>query len=335
MFFSKKLKLITYATCLSIIILCIVECLSAMWFGTIAKNEYKKQFTFFSDSLPITVRNYSYQQGLFTSKEVVDFNINSGVLTGIFATSGSSESVVSIKLVTTVYNGIFAGLFTGHLVPTIAVAKSAIELQPSLDKTIKQIYANKEFLSWSNVMYLTRGGEIVISSPAVQYEEAVSKFSLRTSGFTFTSDYDSNYNGFNNTFKLGSLELGLNDVSSFKVSNIEYVSNSHYSANSLRVGSSKVSIDQIVLDNTDKILPSSFSLGSLASNILSINIGDFLPSSDSNNFDLQHLSYHNYSNDDGKYFSTDISVKLDKILLESTAAGPFVVKAKLSHVLSN
>lgn len=339
---KKIIKLKVIFMLVLIMGLILTQFITAYIFGFKAQQQLNMQFKRMTDSPYIIVENYSYKRGFFSSDISAKLSLNSKALTNLLKIlpNVSEASVLNhkyyIKYSTHVSQGIFAGIFNGDFAPTIAVARTNLKYPEVINSVFSKFFGNTKPLFIKNVIYLNKDGEILITSPAFNYEEALSGVKVIWGGLNLLVHYNQDFNQFNNTLSMPRFILTAPTKGKVELDSLHYISGSKYSVNQIKVGTTGLNVNKITVSSNDKA-NLSINLGDLLNTLAGISATQFLNGLDvidPTNFSLSGIGYTSTSNDSNGYFNASTSVVFESLITESKAYGPLNLDLSVSHVLS-
>lgn len=318
--------------------------INSYYSGIIAKNEYDKQFKYFTTSPLIQVLHYQYDRGIFSSQIHAELSLNyktlNYLLSNISAVNNlDDESLkklnqITIKYHTYVSHGLFSALLHGNFVLALAYSKTLIDFKPPLQKKLATFFANRDPLTVNNVLYLNHGGKVALISPSFNYNETISGVNIKWAGLKFIINYDSQLNQFTKNISMPLLLISAPTLGHATISALNYYSHNIHSINQIKIGTTKLSIGTINV-NWKSLNNLGFNLGDLIHMSLGINSTDFLNSLDVINpgdFILNNLSYISTSSDDGSYFMANAKAAFSSLSTQHKIYGPLIFNLSLDHI---
>ena len=176
-----------------------------------------------------------------------------------------------------------------------------------------------------------------MSSPAIEYEEALSGVKVIWKVMILVTKYNPEFTKFNNQLSVPNFQLHAPTKGDVIIDNLGYTSNSEYSKNKIKVGETSLSLNQISV-NLSNMSNSNLRLGDLLNTLTGISVADFLNQLDAVNpmdFKLTHLTYDSKSSDVEGFFNAQALVNFESLVTESRTYGPLKVDVSVNHVLSN
>lgn len=335
-----KLKLIIGVVI--VLALVLLQTVSAYIFGIRAQDELNMQFKKITNSPYIVVDHYNYDRGFFSSNVSAEISLNSQVASNILkALPNINESAIlshkySIKYTMHITHGIFAGVLNGKFVPTLATAKVTIQYPDSIRPVLTKFFGDKNPLYIKNIIYLNGSGQISVTSPSFNYEEALSGVKMEWYGLNLITHYNKDFNHFNNKLSIPHFSLNAPTKGEVLVDGVYYKSNSKYSKNQIKVGDTNVTLDKIKVNLVNKS-EVSFRLGDFFSTLSGVSATEFLNELDVINpagFTLSKFSYTSASDDVANYFNAMAKIKFESLVTESNNYGPFDLSVSANHILS-
>lgn len=330
-----KYKLLTLLIILSL--LGITQLITAYFFSndteTILNNQLKK----LTNSSLIEVVRYKYNKGLFLSSSDIELKINPKMLQllNIISTKNNeSYSNLHLKYHNNIISGIFAGILTGHLTPTLSVIETDIKFESNLHRTLTKFFNNKKPLIITNIIKLDHSGEFIITSPTFNYEEELSKVNLNWGGLSFNIQYDKNFNNFIKDLNIPRIKFNVPTKFNINLKSLNYNSNMMLSPNNISIGNNKLKLTNLSLHTESGIL-SNVSFTNILTSLTGIKINEFIQDFNlSNSYDLtiSKLNYVTNSDDNNNYFSSHATINLESISFNSYLFGPLNIDFETSHI---
>ncbi len=331
-----------------VIALVLLQLITAYVFGYMAQTELETQFKRMTDSQLIKVVKHEYNRGLFSSDENTELAINSAAISNILrllpqnqnnaesSLSGFLNQSYSIKYTTHVTHGLLAALINGDPVPSIAYAKTTIEYPDNFKKILDTFFGKKTPISIENTIFLNKSGRYRISSPSFNYDEAVSGVKVVWGGLNWTIGYNEKVDQFKNKFSMPLFSLSAPTKGKVEINAIEYNSNTKYSVNKIKVGTTNLSLGSLEVAWKDKIT-FGFKAGDVIHMLTGISATEFLNNIDSLDpfdFKLGNVNYSSNSSDVDNFFKASALVKFDSLSSNSKVYGPMNLDLSVGHIYS-
>ena len=340
---KKVFKLNFKLVIILLLSLVLLQLVTAYVFGFLTKTQMDIQFKHLTDSSFIQVQGRQYHRGLFSSDETAEISINSQALNKVLHILPNSESgaelvdkTYSIKYSTHIEHGIFAGILNGYFLPTLAYAKTTIIYPDKVKDLLSKFFNNQVPLSVENLIYLNKSGRLVINSPTFDYSEAVSGVNVTWGGMGMLVRYNEDYTKLDTKLSIPSFELVAPNHGSVIIKNLAYKSNSSRSPNDIKVGDTKLTIDEALVKWDDKIAIG-FKIGDLLHLFTGMSSVQFLNGIDAinpNSFTLTGISYSSFSNDEDGFFNANSQVKFESLATNGKSYGPMDLELGISHLNS-
>ncbi|MCC2624469.1 MAG: hypothetical protein K0R14_342 [Burkholderiales bacterium] len=341
----KKIMWIKLNIILAVIaILVVLQLISAYAFGFMIQKQKEQQFNyFFGDSPIIKVLKHNYHRGFFTSDMHVELTVNNETLTNILKVLPSNESgailpdhTYVLKYTTHIEHGLFSGVFHGNFLPILSYSRTNIEYSDSVKKILKKFFNETTPLEITDVTYLNRSGKITAYSPKFDYEEAVSGVKVVWGGMVANQDYNKDFTKFSNNLSIPNLQLLAPTKGQILLHNVNYTSDSQYSTNKIKVGTTKLNVGKALIEWKDKITLG-FKLGDVLKMATGINSAEFLNGIDALNpssFTFNNISYATISNDSSNFFDAKADVGFDSLVTNDRTYGPLTLNLEVNHINS-
>ena len=334
---KKFLKYKLLVLFIILLLLGITQLITAYLFSKDTEKILNNQLEKLTNSSLIEVVDYKYHRGLFVSSSDVELKINTKLLqllNKISMNHQDNESYFKLKYHNTIKSGILTGILIGHFVPTLSIVETNIELESNLNKTLNKFFDNKQPISVTNIIKLNHSGEFIITSPAFNYEEELSKVNLSWGGLLFNIKYDRNFNDFIKKLSIPYIKFNIPNKFNLNLESLNYISNMLLSSNNISVGNNKLNLDNLYLHTESGIL-SDINLSNILTSLTGIRVNDFIEDfnlSNSYNLNISQLDYKTNSTDVNNYFSSHALIKIESILFNGYLFGPLNIDFEISHI---
>lgn len=326
-----------------VLLLILIQCITAYIFGYIAKNQLELQFQHMTDSPYIKVVSHEYNRGLFSSNEVSEIAINSVATANLLKIlpkqdkeSQEANQIYSIKLNTHIEHGIFSSLMHGYFIPSIAYTNTTVVFPSDIKKILDKFFSNKPPLIVTNIIYLNKSGKIHITSSEFNYEEAVSGIKVIWGGLNLNINYNSDFNSFANKMKLPLLKLNAAEKGHLELYNLDYQSNTRLSKNKIKVGDTNLNLASIDAKWQDKV-SINFKLGDVLNMLTGISSTEFLNGIDAidpNGFTISNVKYSSKSQDENNFFGANSNIQFSSLITNGQTYGPMNIDMEINHISS-
>lgn len=242
---NKYFKYILFSVFGILFILLLVSTIIAYILGNQVRVQLDKQFHYISSCAFIDSINRTYYRGLFTSREIINIQINKDSLMH-FSDIVPNNEVISYETIIehNILNTIMQSIEKGRL--TLAYTTTKINFYGRIEKILNHLFNQQEPIIVNNVIYFNQNGEYHISSPAFDYAEEISKISVKSHGISSSVQYNANFDQFHSSFSLPFASLHLPSTGSFFINDLRYASNIYYDDQSkLNFGTNNVSLKKI------------------------------------------------------------------------------------------
>ena len=343
--FKKVLKIKLKVLGAIFIGLACAQLISAYFFGIMAEKQLNSQFKHLTKSTLINVVKHDYSRGWFSANETVVLAVNNQVVKNIMSVlpGGANESapvladnMYQISYTTHITHGLLAGWLHGNLFPTIAYTSTHITFSEKLTTILNKFFNGKKALVIDNILYLNKAGKYIVYSPAFNYDEAVSGVKVNWGGLVLKVHYNPNFDKFENFLSIPLFEMFAPTKGAFLFKNFEYSSNSQYSVNDIKVGSTNSTLASLKIELKDtQALQLKF--GQIIHLLTGVNSADFLNGIDAidpTNFTITNVGYHSLSNDENGYFNADAKAGFSSLLTNKKKYGPLNFDLGLNHIAS-
>jgi uncharacterized protein YdgA (DUF945 family) len=316
-----------------------IHLITAYLFSSDTEKILNDQFKKLTDSQLIEVVNYKYNKGIFISSSEVELKINNKLLQ-LLNTIPTKNKVTKdsynfhIKYHNYIKSGIFAGILSGYFTPTLSIVKTNIEFESNLNRTLNKFFNNKQPLIITNIIKLDHSGKFIITSPAFNYEEELSKVNLNWGGLLFNIEYDKNFNNFIKNLALPYIKFNIPTKFNIDLKSLNYNSNRILSENKISIGNNKLKLNNLSLHTESGIL-SNINLTNILTSLTGIKINDFIQEFNlSNTYDLTitNLNYITNSSDLNNYFSSHAIINIESIIFNKYFLGPLNIDFETSHI---
>ena len=329
-----------------LLILLLVQLISAYFFGVMAEKQLDIQFKYITDTSLIKVVSRDYNRGWLSSNESVVLSVNNQVLKNVLAVlpgATSQESITAIangsyqvRYSTRVTHGLFAGWLHGTFAPTIAYSSTKIAFPEKIDKLLSKFFINKQPLEIDNVIYLNKSGKYTIYSPGFNYDEALSGVKINWGGLYLKIAYNPEFNHFKNDLSVPLFEMTAPTKGEFNFNNFEYASNSNYSVNNIKVGTTDLKLAnlKVAMIESNSV---GLKFGEIVHALVGVNSADFLNGIDAinpANFQIQNVTYNSISKDENNFFSAVAKAGFESLTSNNKKYGPMNFDLDLEHISS-
>lgn len=329
-----------------LLILLLVQLISAYFFGVMAEKQLDLQFKYITDTSLIKVVSRDYNRGWLTSNESVVLSVNNQVLKNVLAVlpgANAHESInalangtYQIHYTTKITHGLFAGWLHGTFIPTLAYASTDIVFPEKIDKLLTKFFASKKPLEINNVIYLNKSGRYVVYSPGFGYDEALSGVKINWGGLYLKIAYNPEFNYFKNDLSAPLFELSAPTKGEFVFNGFEYASDSRYSVNNIKVGTTALKLAnlRVAMVESNSV---GLRFGEMVHALVGVNSADFLNGIDvinPANFQIQNVVYNALSKDENNFFSAAAKAGFESLTSNNRKYGPMNFDLSLNHISS-
>ncbi len=340
---KKVLKLKLKVIGAIVISLVLIQLISAYFFGVIAEKQFDLQFRHLTATSLVKVEKREYSRGWLSSNETVVLSVNNQVIKNVMnvlpgAGKESADSIANgnyqISYTSHITHGFFAGWLHGNILPTLAFSRTKIIFPDKINTVLSKFFTGKDPLEIDNILYLNKAGKYFITSPNFNYDEALSGVKVTWGGLNLQVAYNHEFNKFENYLTVPSFEMLAPTKGSLKLSNLEYNSNSAYSVNNIKVGTTdlKLSLLKLELKDTANL---QLKFGEVVHLLTGVNSADFLNGIDAidpANFAITNVAYHSLSKDDNNFFSATAAASFESLTTNSKVYGPMKFDLSLDHI---
>lgn len=339
---KKILKIKLKVIGVIIVGLVLAQVISAYFFGVVAEKQIDKQFNKLTKTSLIKVLKRDYERGWFSAKQSVVLEVNNKILKNVMMALSSDvkeSSITDTKYIvsynTQITHGLFAGLFHGQILPTIAYSKTTFVFPDKLQKLLNKFFNGNQALEVVNVIYLTKAGKYIIYSPSFIYDEAVSGVKLTWNGLKMNVGYNTSFDEFDNFLSVPFFQMIAPTKGELSFNNLIYNSNLHYSPNQIKVGHTNVKLDQLQVKLSESGTTANLNLGSAVHLLTGISSADFLNGIDvinPTNFSLSGVSYLSDSDDTKGFFNADAKAGFAALNSNGKQYGPMSLDLSFNHL---
>jgi uncharacterized protein YdgA (DUF945 family) len=341
--FKKILNIKLKVVAIVVLLLVVVQLITGYIFGFIAQKQIDAQFKYFTSSPLIKVVSRGYHRGVFSSEITTEITLNSNAMENLLKVlpkndqeSGLVNNTYSIKYITHVQHGLFAGVLHGKFLPMIAYSSTVVKYPDSLKKLLNKFFNGQDPLQITDVLYLNKSGKITTYSPSFNYEEAVSGVKVKWGGLDLAIKYNDDFTKFDNKLQVPSFALIAPTKGQIILNNISYKSNSKSSINKIKVGDTNLDIGLINIEWNDKVALN-FKLGDVLHIVTGISSVEFLNSIDAidpNSFTFNKIAYHSVSSDENNFFKASAVAKFESLVTNKKTYGPMYLDVTVDHILA-
>ncbi len=323
--------------------LLLAQIISAYFFGVIAEKQFAMQFRQLTNTPMVNVLGHQYKRGWFSSVETVSLSVNHQVLKNIVSLLPGLEKESAQKMIngqyeisyrTQITHGIFAGLFHGTFMPTLAFASTRLKFPEKLDKVLGKFFAGDEPLDIANILYFNKAGYYLLDSPAFNYDEALSGVKVEWGGLKAKIFYNTAFNKFQNSLVIPRFMLDAPTKGKFSLRGLAYAASSSYSPNKIKIGTTTLTLESIIVALSEST-NGQFRLGEAVHMITGINSASFLNGIDTidpTNFNISEVSYSAQSAEESNLFSASAVAKFKQLSSKKHNYGPMNFNFKLEHI---
>lgn len=324
--------------------LIILQLISAYVFGFIIQKQKDRQFDYFlGNSSVIKVLKRDYHRGFFSSDINVELTVNSQMMANILNVLPNNESgtiqpghTYILKYSTHIEHGLFSGVLHGNFLPLLSYAKINIVYSDSVKNVLKKFFNGNQPLEITDITYLNQSGKIIVYSPSFDYEEAVSGVKVIWGGMTANLKYNKAFSKFNNNVEIPDLKLIAPTKGEMILHGVRYGSDTRYSVNKIKIGTTKLNVDLAKIEWKDKIALN-FKLGDVLKMVTGINSAEFLNGIDAINpssFTFSNIAYNAVSDDENGYFGANAKIGFSSLVTNGSTYGPLDLDIAINHVNS-
>lgn len=320
-----------------------LQTISSYLFGVFAKETLDKQFNTFASQGLLKVKSRVYHRGLFSSTENVELSFNNQLVAQFINSLPSTKTKInldnvdiSIKYVSSIQQGLFAGVLHGKLVPTIAYVQSDVVMSKDLQNILQQFFGKDKPIAISNTIYLNKSGVFNFYSPSFDYSEALSGVKVNWLGMKGKVAYNANLTAFDSKFALPGFSFSAPTKGEFSFDNLVYKSSGEYSVNNIKVGSTEINLESVAVNLTESD-NQSMKLGAIINKFTGLSAADFVDSIDvidPTKFTISNLAYKSSSSDEDGFYSSSIVGSIEAVQSKGKTYGPMNLDLAFSHIAS-
>lgn len=326
--------------------LILLQLISAYVFGFMIQKQKEQQFNYFLGNSPIIkVIKHDYHRGFFTSDMNVELELNSSTMANILKVlpnyNESSGTVLAnnayrVKYTMHATHGLFSGIFYGNFLPIMSYTKIDINYSDNVKNMLRKFFNGNPPVEITDITYLNKSGKITVFSPKFDYEEAVSGVKVSWGGMIASLSYNKDFTKFKNILSIPDLQLLAPTKGEMLLHGVVYASDSKYSLNKIKVGTTNLNVALAKIEWKDKIALN-FKLGDVLKMATGINSAEFLNGIDAlnpNSFTFNNIFYNAISDDPGNYFSATAKIGFNSLITNGNTYGPLNLDLALSHINS-
>lgn len=330
-----KKRLITAAATLAALV--VLYAGAAYWMGVKAEETLQEQHKMLTDFPLFTVKSHTYQRGWFSSTETTELVFNRKLI-------GPYQSMLpeqlkgllnkSIRYTQHIQHGPLPGLGSFDLRPGRALVTTEFDFSQSTRDTLKKFFGDKEPIAIVNRIGFGGGGDLNVSIPSFDYDEALSGVKMTWKGFTLNVDYTRSFREYQTDAQVPGFTLSAESKGSLSVNGIHFISDTRPGNTGVKVGTSDLTVGDIAVHWKDNI-PYNLKLNELVYLMTRVRVGEFInPSGELKlqNVNLRNLHYQIVTSEQDQFVNSRGQLTFDKFTFNDLIYGPMKLDVTASHL---
>ena len=310
---------------------------AAFWSGLKAEDTLEEQHRMLA-SLPIfKVKSHTYDRGWFSSTETTELVFNrrlTGPYEAMLPDNLRNLLGSTISFTNTVNHGPFPGLGHFDLRPARAEVTTRFDMSDSTRKTLALFFGDKEPITVTNRLGFGGGGDLKVSVPAFDYEEALSGVKVSWQGFNLDVDYKQSFKEYQAEANSPGFSLQAATKGNLHFDGVRYISDIRPGATGVKLGTSELTVNNVQF-NWNEAIPYSIKLNDLVYLLTRMHVGEFInPSGEfrPSNVTLKGLHYQIVTSEDDQFIDSRGRLGFDTFSYNSQVYGPLRLDVSANHL---
>lgn len=310
---------------------------AAYWAGVKAEDTLEEQHRMLAGLSIFKVKSHSYQRGWFSSTETTELVFNRRL-------SGPYESMLpdnlrpllnsTIKYTHTIQHGPLPGIGHFDFRPARALVTTEFAMSEGTRKTLKTFFGDKDPITITNRLGFGGGGELKVSVPSFDYEEALSGVKMKWKGFDLKVDYASGYKEYKTEALSPGFLLEAASKGTVAFDNVKYLSDIRPGNTGVKLGTSELTVGNVQL-NWKESVPYSIKLNELLYLMTRVRVGEFInPSGEfkPSAVSLKALRYQIVTSEQDEFINTRGKVDFSQFNYNDSHYGPMRLDISANHL---
>ena len=310
---------------------------TAYWMGIKAEETLQEQHKMLADFPLFTVKSHTYQRGWFSSTETTELVFNRKLI-------GPYQSMLpeqlkgllgkNIRYTQHIQHGPLPGLGSFDLRPARALVTTEFDFSQGTRDTLKKFFGDKDPVTIVNRIGFGGGGDLNVSVPSFDYDEALSGVKMTWKGFTLNVDYTRSFREYQTDAQLPGFTLSADSKGSLSVSGIHFISDTRPGSTGVKVGTSDLTVGDIAVHWKDNI-PYDIKLNELVYLMTRVRVGEFInPTGELKlqNVNLKNLHYQIVTSEQDQFVNSRGQLTFDKFTFNDLIYGPMKLDVTASHL---
>jgi len=310
---------------------------ASYWAGIKAEDTLQEQHRMLASLAIFKVKSHSYDRGWFSSRETTELVFNRRL-------TGPYENMLpdnlrpllgsTIRFTNTVRHGPFPGLSNFDLRPGSALVTTQFDMSDSTKKTLALFFGEKEPITVINRLGFGGGGELKVSVPAFDYEEALSGVKVKWQGFNLGVNYRQGFKEYQAEADSPGFSLEAASKGMVHFDGVTYISDMRPGNTGIKVGNSELTVNNVEFNWKDSI-PYSIKLNDLVYLLTRIHVGEFInPSGEfkPSNVTLKGLHSQIVTSEQDQFVNSRGRLNFDSFSYNDQVYGPLRLDISANHL---
>lgn len=310
---------------------------TSYWMGIKAEETLQEQHQLLADFPLFKVKSHTYERGWFSSTETTELVFNRKLI-------GPYENMLpqqlkgilgkSIRYTQHIQHGPLPGLGSFDLRPARALVKTEFAFSQSTRDTLKKFFGEQDPITVINRIGFGGGGDLNVTIPSFDYDEALSGVKMVWKGFTLSVDYTRNFHEYQTDAKIPGFTLSADSKGSLSVNGIHFLSDTRPGNTGVKVGTSDLTLNEVSVHWKDEI-PYDIKLNELVYIMTRVRIGEFInPSGELklSNVTLNNLHYQIVTSEQNEFVNSRGQLTFDKFVFNDLIYGPMKLDVTAAHL---
>jgi len=310
---------------------------AAFWAGLKAEDTLQEQYQMIAGLPLFKVKSHSYERGWFSSTETTELEFNrrlSGPYENMLPDNFKPLLNSTIKFTHHIKHGPFPGWSSLDFRPARALVTTEFAMSDSTRKTLKTFFGDKDPITITNRLALSGGGELNISVPSFDYEEALSGVAMKWKGFDLKLDYASGYKEYRTEANSPGFLLQASSKGNLAFDGVHYASDIRLGSTGIKLGSSELTVGDVQLSWKDSV-PYSIKLNELVYLMTRMRVGEFInPSGEfkPSAVSLKNFRYQIVTSEQDEFINTRGKLDFAEFNYNDQHYGPMRLDVSANHL---
>lgn len=307
------------------------------WAGIKAEETLAEQHAMIAGMTVFKVKSHQYERGWFSSSERTELVFNQELLgpyIGLLPENMRPLFQGTIRYEHQVQHGPMPGLLSGHFQPGRARVETRFDMSEDTRKMLSRFFGDAEPITITNHLGLTGGGQLEVSVPKFDYEEALAGVKMGWKGFDLKLAYAAGYKEYQSEAVSPGFLLQAGPKGSFGFDQIRYLSDVRPGNTGVKLGTGELTVGSVKL-NWNESIPYSIKLNELIHLVSRVRVGEFInPSGEfrPSKVELKNLKYQIVTSEQEEFVNTRGKLDFDTFSYNDSVYGPLKLDIAANHL---